>query len=489
MAKKEKLSMIEKHPLLIIFILAVIMLSLPYMLRISDNNTTLIGSESYLHARISQTLLVKGEAVNDLLITGGRPFITNPYHHLLSNVSYFTGIADASKYVPFILGLISVFLMFSLLKHFKLSTLKIFLIMLVFVLSPGFIYVFTFSNPHALLLFLALLGFNLFFCRQKRLFIFSIPVFFLMPYFSILISFIAVILLLSVSLQRRRSINRFIVILTVLVISASLNFFIKYSSIGFPEKSVMFRESFSAIYLSSLGSLVGFDIFMLFLAVMGFFYTWGRKQRLMGLYLSLLILLIAAYTQGTDFNIYANLIFSFFAGIAFYRLVLMRWDLEFIEKLTILLIILGLVFSGLSYVNRISSLQPDDGLLDSLAWLKEHSEKGSIILCPPQYGYWVEFGSERKVILDSAPELIKDSEIRFKDLNELFFSKELEITRDIIEKYNISYLIVDNEMKNGLIWSENDEGLLFLLRNNETFKKEYSHIGIDIWKITIDTND
>ena len=37
-------------------------------------------------------------------------------------------------------------------------------------------------------------------------------------------------------------------------------------------------------------------------------------------------------------------------------------------------------------------------------------------------------------------------------------------------------------MKQKEPWTEAEQGLLFLFRNSETFKKEYSKDGIEIWR-------
>jgi hypothetical protein len=38
-------------------------------------------------------------------------------------------------------------------------------------------------------------------------------------------------------------------------------------------------------------------------------------------------------------------------------------------------------------------------------------------------------------------------------------------------------------MKEGEVWENREEGLLFLLRNNETFKNIYSSKDSEIWKV------
>jgi len=105
------------------------------------------------------------------------------------------------------------------------------------------------------------------------------------------------------------------------------------------------------------------------------------------------------------------------------------------------------------------------------------------------YGHWIEFTSERVVLLDGSPAYVKDLETRYNDSLWLFSSKDLETTRNLLFKYDIDYIFIDNVMKEGLVWLEQDEGLLFLLRNNETFKNVYNQTGVEIWQVTVEPDD
>ena len=75
------------------------------------------------------------------------------------------------------------------------------------------------------------------------------------------------------------------------------------------------------------------------------------------------------------------------------------------------------------------------------------------------------------------------AEERFNDSLEIFYSRNLKDTKILLEKYNINYIWIDNKMKNGLVWEKEQQGLLFLFRNNETFNNIYNNQGIEIWEI------
>ena len=64
----------------------------------------------------------------------------------------------------------------------------------------------------------------------------------------------------------------------------------------------------------------------------------------------------------------------------------------------------------------------------------------------------------------------------------MFQSRNLKDTEALLNKYNIRYIFITQDMKEGLVWTDNNQGLLFLLKNGETFKKPYSSDKIEIWQ-------
>ena len=78
---------------------------------------------------------------------------------------------------------------------------------------------------------------------------------------------------------------------------------------------------------------------------------------------------------------------------------------------------------------------------------------------------------------------------RYEDSNNLFYNRSLKETKKLLNKYNISYIWIDNEMKEGLVWTKEKQGLLFSLRNKEIFKNIYSKEGVEIWMYAGEAND
>ena len=128
-------------------------------------------------------------------------------------------------------------------------------------------------------------------------------------------------------------------------------------------------------------------------------------------------------------------------------------------------------------------MQPDNKAIKSLEWLKHYSRQNEIVFSHYSKGFWITNVAERPVVTDKMFEYYPNAEERFNDSLEIFYSRNLKNTKSLLEKYNINYIWIDNEMKNGLVWEKEQQGLLFLFRNNETFKNIYNNQGIEIWEI------
>ena len=48
---------------------------------------------------------------------------------------------------------------------------------------------------------------------------------------------------------------------------------------------------------------------------------------------------------------------------------------------------------------------------------------------------------------------------------------------------NVDYIFITNEMKHGLVWNYDDEGVLYLLPNKDFFSLKYSENEYEIWKV------
>ena len=226
---------------------------------------------------------------------------------------------------------------------------------------------------------------------------------------------------------------------------------------------------------------MGFGIFNVLLALVGLYVVWNTKKQITGYIMLSFLVLLSFYTP--QINIYLGFIVAIFAGYGFISIIKMKWKIDLIKKLTIILIICGLLFSTLSYINRTANELPNNEIIQSLKWLKENSAKEDIVLSHYSKGLWIEAISQRPVVLDSQTNYIEDLDIRFNDSNTVFYSRNLKNTKTLLDKYNVKYIWIDQLMKQGQVWVKEKQGLLFLFENKETFKKVYSNNNTEIWEI------
>ena len=238
---------------------------------------------------------------------------------------------------------------------------------------------------------------------------------------------------------------------------------------------------FTSIFInlvSDLGGLFGFGIFSIILSVMGLYVIWSIKKLIIP-HMLLLGFILTSFVLNY-INVYLNFIAAIFVGYGLFVFIKRKWKVKLIETLTLTLLICGLLFSSLSYTNRISDSLPDRPLIESLEWLG--SQPQGKVLTHPSNGLWIEAIAKKPVVIDSLVPYSPDINATLTDLNDIFYSRNLENTKALLDKYNISYIWISPKMKQGQVWTKEEQGLLFLFRNSETFKKTYDQEEIEIWK-------
>lgn len=478
---KQKIQFREFDSALMIFIFSTLLLLVPHLTRLLVYDSVMIGEESYYHARIAREMLGQGIPSYDLMVEEGRPYIFNLYHLTLAWFSSISSIDFASKFLPYFFGILSLFLFYIILKKFEVNLPHRFIISLILVASPVFVYTFTISSPLPMAIFLQLFAFWLFLKKSKISFAFSAVLFASAMFLGLLNNIIILLSLLAVLLFNQKQINKkraFILFSILLAISLIFYtpFLLKY---GLPEKTNFVQKSILRTYISDLGGN-GFAVFAIILTLVGLIITWRNKHRFVFLYIIMIFLIIFSYFNAKTL-IYLNFIFSVSAAYALMYMLKREWKLRIIKNLTIFILILGLIFSTISYLERIGHLQPDQNIIEGLEWLNKNSGKGEIVFSHYSNGFWIESIADRPVVMDEYFSYTAPNQ-RFNDSNQIFYNRNLEKTKSLLNKYNVKYIWIDPDMKRDQVWTKEKQGLLFLFRNNETFKNIYTNQGIEIWQ-------
>ncbi len=470
----------EKKICILFLIVALLVLSIPLIFRLINKNPIITGEEPYYHLRIAKEIAEKKKIDYDPLSYAGRNYVFDPYDYFLA----FTYNLFGNKIfiiTPLILAFFSVILFFFIIKKLGLNLMTCFLIMLALTFSPIFIYTFTVLNKHSLVISLMLLGFLFFIDRRILLNVFSIIIFSTIPIFNTIASLIVILLVLSYSLYTKKKKKQVYAALIFVLLVNLLYYLIIYLKYGFPERVTFVSVNYLQILLSDLGSFTGLSLFTIMLTIIGLIATWEYKKKLWPIYSTILILLVSL-AHFSYSNIYLKFVITIFTGIGFYKIISMEWKLKFIRDLSIFIVILGLIFSTTSHIHRLVNALPDKNIKESLQFLGVYSDPEEIVLSHYSRGFWIEYYANRASIIDSFFTYAPSPNERYKDINAIFYGVNLEDTKELLNKYNVNYIYIDNEMKKGIVWKKEKQGLLFLFRNNETFKNIYDKDGIEIWQ-------
>ena len=460
----------EKNTLVYVMLAIVIVLLIPNLVRFLFYNNIMVGDEPYYHATIAKQIIEQKSLIKDL------NYGVNSYPLVLASIGYFIGINLASKLIPLLLGILSVLVFYLILKGLKIEIKERFFISLILILSPALIYLSVISNTHSVPVFLTLLG--IYFLLKKNIVykILSLIAFAAAVSFGMFNALLVIVILL-VYLIKEKSKKAIILLSIIILISAA------FMPVYFQEKTELLpKESILQSSISDLGALIGIGVFNILLAFIGFVLMWKKKKEYIFIFLPFFIMIISLFYANYAI-LYLNFVLAVLAGYAFVRIRNMGWQVKMIKNLTILLIVCGLAFSTISYLNRVSNMQPDNEVIKSLEWLKHYSNQDEVVFSHYSKGFWISAVAERPVVTDKMFEYYPNAEDRFNDSLEIFYSRNLKNTKSLLEKYNINYIWIDNEMKQGLVWEKEQQGLLFLFRNNETFKNIYNNQGIEIWEI------
>lgn len=497
---------------IVLVVLAALLLSLPSAGRYFTGEPLPIGAESSYHLRIASEFfdaqrISEWPFWHDEQVAGGRTYVITPYQFLLASVALLLGMNLTSILVPLFLGLLSLFLFMAILKYLMQEfqkknsenatsvTLR-FIISGLIVISPIYIFLFSTINKESFLIFLNLLGMYLLLhaeqeqkeddppLRAKQLFA-LLPFIFIgmYDYLDIMVSFL---LLLILTILKKERLYLLLLILFSMVVTSSLLHLTLPPLLK--EETGIGGTQFYQQLIADFGATAGFGIFHFLLGIIGFVSLWTKQLKQIFINIILLGFLLFVMVTQVKVNHYLLFVFSIFAGSMILKLSSMQWELQIVRQLTLLLIICGLIFSTVSYLNRFTAFEPSQEQIQSLLWLQQNSPEDAIVLSHPNKGFFIQYYAKRTVLVDSysSTYAANDGEAstkRFAKVNETFASRNLKRTKELLDQDSIDYVWVDKEMKTGLVWKGKEEGLLFLFRNNETFKKIYDNSEVEIWEV------
>lgn len=438
-----------------LFILGFIMLALPLHLRFAHNNPTLPGTEGYYHARITHSLPT---IQTDQAIINERPLIPNPYHYVLYPFYLLLGPLVFTL-LPLLFALLSIYFLKKTLDTFTIKTETKLWILFAYAISPPLIATAFFNTPHAFVL--ALITFGTWALQTRTWPLATIAL--TTATFSGTPYAIATIGTLLFFFFNKKTLP----VITTLIITSMTFLLSKHPSI------ITITPSISQ-YISDFGGVYGYSIFATLLALIGAILIWNYKTTYYSSFVLFTALIITSYFI-PHLLPYTNIIISALAGIALSALAKRKWRITYLRNITLLILFCGILFSGISHAVTLADTQPTPALFDAL------NIPPGTVLAPEQYGFWIQAAGHR-TLLDPLWQHTPHANEQYQDAYALFMTTEPQTAQHLIDKYDITYILITPEMENGLVWEREEQGLSFLVENSETFKRLETGTSIRVWK-------
>lgn len=417
---------------------------------------------------------------NKLLLKGGESYYYlyaaehGFYNSLTTLVSLFS---DRILFlIPPLLSILSLLILFKLTEKIKLKKEFVFFFVLFFILTPTFLFSFTAFSAYSLFFLLVMAGFWLLFRDKEKIRILSLIPFIIATFVDSFSTFLLLSLQLIYLLTKRSKKIKD----NFLSFSAGVTLFLLiFNKFVFNIPILIgpfHRQKIFPDLISDLGGLSGISIFMFILAVIGLAVTWKKKE-FYAAYL-LLPVIILAYLFNAQAIFYLSILMVFFATVGFLKLFARHWSIVLLKKLTFFLLLLGIVFSTLTYVERMSEYLPLNADQEALTWIKENTPKDAKVLSYPENAYFIKYFSDRTPFSQFYNNDNEGSSGTNLDLNQQIFSSVyIQELFPLLEKNNLSIIYINQDMKEAL---PTEQGFLFLLKN-EKFKLIHSYQESEVW--------
>ncbi len=360
-----------------------------------------------------------------------------------------------------------------------LLTSKNYIVLFILPLSPFFLNIFTeFSDISLAVMFLLA---SLFFMKTgKYMHVIGLIMFSITAYLNFYLGVFGWIMLLFLEqrkVQNKMQNSRFYVIKLAAYI-IPLIFFFDISKIN----SYFFQKTALERIFVEFGAYNGIAIATFIMMCIGL-YMFRDENRIINV--AFVAAIVISFVHLITGLIIINGIAVYLASKLIIRMIEERWESSVLKQISVILIFCVIVFSGVSFMHEVGSKKSEADLIDGLLWLKDNSASDAAAFTHHKYGYKVKFFAERPILLDTDLALIKNSREKYDDSTEIFNSRNLEKTSSLLEKYRIKFIIITDEMKQGLVWNKNEEGLVFVLENNPQFEKVYENSNVDIYEFSI----
>ncbi|MBT3721199.1 hypothetical protein HN789_03625 [archaeon] len=378
---------------------------------------------------------------------------------------------DFSVILPFIVSILNILILYLILRQILKNDSERFFVLLLFIMSPIFIFVHGTLNNIYFSLTLILLSVFLI-LKEKHFF----SVFVFLGAFWVNQNYVFLILIiLTIFLERNMVKNSFFPYISIVFLIGLFTTFNNYNT--YLNLHLIITD-----FISDFGAQIGFGVFSLILFSIGILLSWKQKAKHRIFYFCMVSLFFMSLFD-KDTLIFLNIFISLYGGFALYYIYKRKWSSENLKNYVIILIMCGLIFTSGSYIKKISDSGPFESEYISLKWLSNLAP--GKVLSDYKFGHFIHSISNFDVYSDTNYYLYSDKS-RINYYTKIFQSRNLEEIINFLENNNIKYIWINQEMKNS-IWETEEQGILLILKNSKHFTKIYDY-EVEIWEFNKHSN-
>ncbi|MGE0792656.1 MAG: hypothetical protein AB7V77_00585 [Candidatus Woesearchaeota archaeon] len=236
----------------------------------------------------------------------------------------------------------------------------------------------------------------------------------------------------------------------------------------------IFNTINSLSLFSFFGSSSGYSLIILIFGFLGLYDSSFLKDYKFQCILIFLYFIISLFNE--YLRIIVALVFVFLSAKYLKKIIFEKWDLDILKYLTIILICCIIFFSISTTIQDNLIKYPNQNQVEALTFLKDIKDglNQNYILTNQKYDFFIEYYSDLK------PFNNQNSDNQ-KIANSIFYSRKYIEIKDLMIQNKISYILIDEKMKSGEIWPNDQEDLLFVIKYNNNFQKIYDKNNIQIY--------
>ncbi|MBI2667138.1 hypothetical protein HYX17_00020 [Candidatus Woesearchaeota archaeon] len=464
--KEPEFTRLDVKILIFLFLISLLIFVLPLLLGRINNVFT---EQTYYTLRIAENPFIKF----DQFSYGGRPHVFSAWPVIINLFSRALNLSIQTSAVilSVILGTASIILFYLILRKFVNSIISL-LSVLILVFSPSYIYSFVTLNDFSFVAFFMLL-IIIFMLKDNNIAILFLS---FISLFGIIHIIVASLLLIIYSLWRKE--NKWLLVLPFFFISVIIYLFIY----GLPEL-LWYNVAENKVLInliSDFGSF-GLSLFTLILSFFGLLLLWEKKYKNMPIYLSIIFLLVMM-NFSVNIILYLGFFLSFIAALGIVRIVDTDWKIKIIRNSIFSILILGIFLSFFIFFDNFYTQEQNSNVIESLKFLDSQTTNNDVVFTHYSKGHSLAYFGEVKNVMDQNFIFAPNLNERFSDSQDFLYTRDLNKSVEIVNKYNINYIWMSKELKDEL-WDEENEGLQFLLEYSKKFKKIYNQNNMEIWRV------